>query len=323
MLSLSKTSSCQAPPPASATSPAIFTKWHGDYVDYTECKSPCAEPHRAAQDFSFLANATRCYYEILEKGVPEQYEYTDEKYFLSGSFGLKKDDGDQCRLYFSPNINQPNEEEGLFSAPYLYSFIGGKTLFYGYPFDKSLKEQCNNISSEVTVTGRIFTGKINIKNVVKEDVKFILKGNHLSEINIYYKNKISEIVQIVAWGKDSQGEFIKKFVRKSYDHDGKLTSQEMNTLVERKNVKDAMRLKHPFAHYSHVDDFRLKGQSSNAVDYEMAQHPADPITLDHLQRIKDRHDRETLQSNMTMWAIAFIIGAGILSIPYQWHRRHL
>jgi hypothetical protein len=140
---------------------------------------------------------------------------------------------------------------------------------------------------------------------------------------MYYKNKISEVMQITDWGKDSQGEFIKKFVRKSYNNKGKLTSQEMNTLVERRIVKDASRLKHPFAHYSHVDDFRLSGHGGSGVDYDMVQHPADPITLDHLKRIKDRHDRETLQSNMTMWGIAFVIGAGILSIPYQWHRRHL
>jgi hypothetical protein len=129
---------------------------------------------------------------------------------------------------------------------------------------------------------------------------------------------------VIAWDGEGSEKHTKKFVIKSYDcKTEKLNSQEMNTLVERKIVKDAPRLKHPFAHYSHVDDFRLNGHGVNGVSYEMAQHPADPITLDHLKRIKDRHDRETLQSNMTMWGIAFVLGAGILSIPCLWHRRHL
>jgi hypothetical protein len=173
LLSLSKTAACQTTPSISPISPAIFAKWHADYVDYTEHQGKSAEPHRAAQDFSFLANSTRCYYEILEKGVPEQYEYTDEKYFVWGVFGLEKGDGDRCRLYFSPNIARSDEEESLFSTSYLYSFIGGKTLFYGYPFEKLIKEQCNNISVEITKKEKIFTGKINLKNTSKEYVKFI------------------------------------------------------------------------------------------------------------------------------------------------------
>jgi hypothetical protein len=303
-----KTASCQA-----VVSVPIFTKWHATYKDYTNQPLAPNEHMRKSLDFSFLTDFRRCYYELIADGKPEYYEFTTPNFVVEGTFALHKDNGDDAFVDYLPEKINRKDDIVRLSTAYVGSQVGEKTLYYGYPFEQSLKEQRRKYFVKTTQTETIYTcsdmnGDAN--------VEVIFRGARLCEIKNYYKHQLILHTQVLAWDEDAPQKYVTKFTKKNYDTKGKLNSEESVKLLKRITPKDTSRLNHPFIHFTHVDDSRL----GDIVSYDVTQHPTDIITEPELKRIKAKHDQERFQSDLTTGLFIGFVFVGILSIPYSWHK---